>query len=180
MKFDLKKGDKMGVARIGGLGHMAIKIAVSKGAEVYAFTTSPSKVKDILGFGAKEAVVVDDLSKLAPYKGKLDYMICTIPVQYDVAAYASVVKPYGTYTQVGMPERFELTLSTIGLSINRVNFNASLIGGMKETQEVVDYCADNKVLPQIQIIKAEQVNEAWENVVNKKGRYRYVIDAATI
>lgn len=179
MKFDLKKGDKVGVAGIGGLGHMAIKLAVSKGAEVYAFTTSPSKVDDILAFGAKEAIVVDDLGKLAPYKGKLDYMICTIPVQYDVAAYASVVKPFGTYTQVGMPENFELTLSAIGLSINRVNFNASLIGGMKETQDVVDYCADHKVLPKIQIIKAEQINEAWENVVNKNARYRYVIDAAT-
>ncbi len=179
MKFDLKKGDKVGVAGIGGLGHMAIKLALSKGAEVYAFTTSPDKVKDILGFGAKAAVVVDDLSKLAPYKGQLDYMISTIPVQYDVAAYASVVKPFGTFTQVGMPEKFELTLSAIGLSFNRVNFNASLIGGMKETQEVVDYCADNKVLPQIQIIRAEEINQAWENVVNKKARYRYVIDAAT-
>jgi len=180
MKFDLKKGDRVGVAGIGGLGHMAIKIAVSKGAEVYAFTTSPGKVEDILAFGAKEAIVVDDISKLAPYQGKLDYMICTIPYQYDVAAYATVVKPYGTYTQVGMPEKFELTLSAIGLSISRVNFNASLIGGMKETQDVVNYCADNKLLPQIQIIKAEQVNEAWENVVNKRARYRYVIDASTI
>jgi alcohol dehydrogenase (NADP+)/uncharacterized zinc-type alcohol dehydrogenase-like protein len=78
-----------------------------------------------------------------------------------------------------MPEKFEVTLNNLGLSISRVNFNASLIGGMKETQEVVNYCADNKVHPQIQIIKAEQVNEAWENVVNKKARYRYVIDAAT-
>ena len=179
MKFDLKQGDKVGVAGIGGLGHMAIKIAVSKGAEVYAFTTSPGKVKDILAFGAKEAIVVDGIGKLAPYKGMLDYMICTIPYQYDVAAYASAVKPYGTYTQVGMPEKFELSLSAIGLSISRVNFNASLIGGMQETQEVVDYCADNKVLPRIRIIKAEQINEAWENVVNKEARYRYVIDAAT-
>ena len=180
MKFHLKKGDKVGVAGIGGLGHMAIKLAVSKGAEVYAFTTSPSKVADILAFGAKEAIVVDDISKLAPHKGKLDYMICTIPYKYDVAAYASVVKPFGFYTQVGMPERFELILSAIGLANNRVNFNASLIGGMKETQEVVNYCANNKILPKIQIIKAEQVNEAWENVVNKKARYRYVIDTATI
>ncbi len=179
MKANLKKGVKAGVAGIGGLGHMAIKLAVSKGAEVYAFTTSPGKVKDILAFGAKEAIVVDDISKLAPYKGKLDYMICTIPYQYDVAAYTSVVKPYGTYTQVGMPERFELTLNNLGLSISRVNFNASLIGGMKETQDMVNYCADHKVHPQIQIIKAEKVNEAWENVVNKKARYRYVIDAAT-
>ena len=179
MKSQIRKGTKVGVAGIGGLGHMAIKIAVAKGAEVYAFTTSPAKVKDILAFGAKEAIVVDDIKKLAPYKGKLDYMISTIPVQFDVAAYAAVVKPYGSFTQVGMPERFELTLSNLGLSISRVNFNASLIGGMKETQEVVNYCADNKVLPKIQVIKAEQINEAWESVVNKNARYRYVIDAAT-
>ncbi len=179
MKFDLKKGDKVGVAGIGGLGHMAIKLAVSKGAEVYAFTTSPDKVEDILAFGAKEAIVVDDLKKLAPYSGKLDYMISTIPYQYEVAAYAAVVKPYGTFTQVGMPEGFELTLNNLGLSYSRVNFNASLIGGMKETQDVVDYCASHKVLPKIQIIKADQINEAWENVVNKNARYRYVIDAAT-
>ncbi len=179
MKFNLKKGDKVGVAGIGGLGHMAIKLAVSKGAEVYAFTTSPSKVKDILAFGAKEVIVVDDISKITPYRGELDYMICTIPYQYDVASYVAVVKPFGFYTQVGMPEGFELKLSAIGLSISRVNFNVSLIGGMKETQEVINYCADNKIHPQIQIIKAEQINEAWENVVNKKARYRYVIDAAT-
>jgi len=180
MKAKLKKGMKVGVAGIGGLGHMAVKLAVSKGAEVYAFTTSADKVQDILSFGAKEVIVVDDLSKLAPYAGKLDYMISTIPYQYNVAAYVSVVKPYGTFTQVGMPERFELNLNALGLAATRVNFNASLIGGMKETQEVVDYCADNKVLPKIQIIKAEQINEAWENVFNKKARYRYVIDATTI
>lgn len=180
MKANFKRGDKIGVAGIGGLGHMAIKLAVSKGADVYAFTTSPDKVKDILSFGAKEAIVVDNMAKLKPYKGKLDYMIATIPVQYDVAAYASVVKRGGFYTQVGMPVGFELTLSNIGLANTRVNFNASLIGGIPETQEVVYYCADNKVLPQIQIIKAEQVNDAWAKVMNKEARYRYVIDAATI
>ena len=180
MKAEIKKGDKVGVAGIGGLGHMAVKLAASKGAEVYAFTTSPEKVKDILSFGAKEVVVVDDLAKLAPYKGRLDYMISTIPVQFDLAAYASVVKPNGFFTQVGMPKGFELTLSNIGLAISRVNFNASLIGGIPETQEVVSYCADNKIFPQIQIINAEQVNEAWRKVLNKEARYRYVIDASTI
>ncbi|WMS88077.1 NAD(P)-dependent alcohol dehydrogenase [Pleionea litopenaei] len=179
MKFNLGKGDKVGVVGIGGLGHLAIKIAVAKGADVYAFTTSPSKVNDILEFGAKEAVVVDDVSKLANYRGKLDYVICTIPYQYDVAAYASVVKPHGTYTQVGMPEKFELNISAIGLSISRVNFNVSLIGGMRETQEVVNFCADNKVFPNVQIIKAEDISRAWEDVVNKRARYRYVIDAST-
>lgn len=179
MNANFKIGDKVGVAGIGGLGHMAIKLAVSKGAEVHAFTTSPDKVKDILAFGAKEAIVVDDVSKLNPYKGKLDYMISTIPAQYDVAAYASVVKPYGFYTQVGMPVGFALTLSNIGLAVTRVNFNASLIGGMPETQEVVHYCADNQVLPQIQIINAKQINDAWTKVLNKEARYRFVIDAAT-
>jgi uncharacterized zinc-type alcohol dehydrogenase-like protein len=180
MKANFRRGDKVGVAGIGGLGHLAIKLAVAKGAEVYAFTTSADKVKDIQGFGAKEVIVVDDLAKLKPYKGKLDYMIATIPAQYDVAAYSAVVKRGGFYTQVGMPKGFELTMSNIGLANTRVNFNASLIGGIPETQEVVNYCADNKVFPQIQLIKAEQVNEAWQNVMDKKARYRYVIDAKTI
>lgn len=180
MKAKFKAGDKVGVAGIGGLGHMAIKLAVSKGAEVYAFTTSPEKVEDILSFGAKEVIVVDDLSKLQPYKGKLDFMISTIPVQFDLAAYASTVKPFGFFTQVGMPAGFELTLSNIGLAFSRVNFNASLIGGIPETQEVVQYCADNKIFPKIEIINAEDVNTAWEKVLNKEARYRYVIDAATI
>lgn len=180
LKFDLKPGKTVGIAGIGGLGHLAVKLAVSKGADVIAFTTSPDKVDDIKRFGAKDVVVVDELSKLGKYVGQLDNMINTLPVQYDVAAYASCVKPFGTYTQVGMPERFEVSLSAIGLASSRVNFNASLIGDMKETQDVINYCAENKILPDIQVISAEQINQAWENVVNKKARYRYVIDTATI
>ncbi|TNF30911.1 MAG: NAD(P)-dependent alcohol dehydrogenase [Deltaproteobacteria bacterium] len=174
--FDI--GAKVGVIGIGGLGHMAVKLAVAKGAEVYAFTTSPSKVDDIKRFGATP-VVVDGLDKLAPYRGTLDWAISTVPVKYDVAAYASVVKPHGTFTQVGMPDAFALNMSVIGLSISRVKFQASLIGGMPETQEVVHFCADNGVRPQIELIKAEQINEAWTKVVSKQARYRYVIDAAT-
>jgi len=179
MKANFNRGDKIGVAGIGGLGHLAIKLAVSKGADVYAFTTSGDKVKDILSFGAREAIVVDDLQKLNPYKGKLDYMIATIPVKYDMAAYASVVKPYGHYTQVGMPVGFQVSMNNLGLAASRVYYNASLIGGIPETQEVIYYCADNRVLPQIQVIKAGQVNDAWKKVVNKEARYRFVIDAAT-
>ena len=180
MRADLKKGDKVGVAGIGGLGHMAIKLAVAKGAEAYAFTTSPEKVDDILSFGAKEVIVVDTPEKLVPYKGKMDYMISTIPGQYDVALYSSVVKPYGSYTQVGMGKGFSLTLNNLGLAVNRVNFNASLIGGIPETQDVVNFCANNKIYPKIQIISPEEVNEAWENVLNKKARYRYVINTSRL
>jgi len=179
MKAEFKRGDKVGVAGIGGLGHLAIKLAVSKGAEVYAFTTSPDKVDDIKAFGAKEVIVVDDISKLKPWKKKLDYMIATIPYQYDVAAYTSVVKPYGTFTQVGMPVGFNITINNFQLSNTRVKYNASNIGGIPETQDVVNYCADNKILPNIQVIKASEINEAWAKVVDKQARYRYVIDAAT-
>ncbi|QFR50166.1 alcohol dehydrogenase catalytic domain-containing protein [Sulfurimonas lithotrophica] len=180
MRADFKKGDKVAVAGIGGLGHMAVKFALSRGAEVYAFTTSADKVEDIKAFGVKEVIVVDDTKKLYEYAGQMDYMICTIPYQFDVAAYASVVKPYGFFTQVGMPEAFEITLNNLGLSFSRVNFNASLIGGMKETQEVVDYCAENKIYPQIEIIDAKDITDAWKKVENKQARFRYVIDTATI
>lgn len=180
MKFDLKPGMKVGIAGIGGLGHLAIKIAVSKGAEVYAFTTSASKTDDIKSFGAKEVIVVDDeLKALNDYQGQLDVMLSTIPYEFNVGAYAATVKPYGTFTQVGMPVASEVTVNALQLAASRVNFNASLIGGIAETQEMVDYCVAHNVLPKIEIISADQINEAWENVVNKDARYRYVIDAAT-
>ncbi|MDO4904475.1 MAG: NAD(P)-dependent alcohol dehydrogenase [Lautropia sp.] len=179
MRGYFKKGDKVGVIGIGGLGHMAVKLAVSMGAEVYAFTTSPSKLRDIRRFGAKEGVLVDTVERLAPYKGRLDYAICTIPVKFDAAPYIAMVRPNGHFTLVGMPDGFELMIDNLALSVARVNFNASLIGGMPETQDVVTYCADHQVLPQIQIIDARQINEAWQNVVNKEARFRYVIDAAT-
>ena len=179
LKFELGPGVKVGVAGIGGLGHLAVKLAVSKGADVYAFTTTAEKREDILSWGAKEVIVVDSDDAFQDYAGQLDCMINTIPYQYDVAAYASVVKPGGFFTQVGMPINSEVTVNALNLAASRVNFNASLIGNMQETQEVVDYCAQNGVAPQIQIIPATGINQAWEDVVNKNARYRYVIDAAT-
>ena len=180
MKIKVKKGDKVGVVGIGGLGHMAIKLAVSKGAEVYAFTTSPSKLNDIKSFGAKEAIVVDSADKLKPWLGKMDFMISTVPYAYKTSDYISCVKPYGYFTQVGLPVKGELTIDNFNMASNRVNFNGSLIGGIPETQEVMNYCAENKIYPQIQIIKAEEINEAWEKVIKKEARYRYVIDTTTI
>ena len=175
----IKKGDKVGVAGIGGLGHMAIQLAVSKGAEVYAFTTSASKAADSKRFGAKEVIVADNAGSLKSWKGKMDYMISTIPYAYELSAYIDCVKPYGYFTQVGQPINGELSINNFNMIFNRVNFNGSLIGGIPETQEVIDYCAERKIYPQIQIINAEEVNNAWEKVVNKEARYRFVIDAAT-
>ncbi|GGA85074.1 NAD(P)-dependent alcohol dehydrogenase [Puia dinghuensis] len=180
MRSQFKAGDKVGIAGIGGLGHIAIKLAASKGAEVYAFTTSESKRQDILGFGAREVIVVDSVDKLQPYAGKLDYMLSTIPYDFDISAYANVVKPYGHFTQVGVPIGGKLTINNFQFIYNRVNFNGSLIGGIPETQEVVNYCAQNNIAPQIKVINASEIHDAWEKVVNKEARYRYVIDAATI
>ena len=180
MRVGMKKGDKIGVVGIGGLGHLAIKLAVSKGAEVYAFTTSESKLDDIRSFGAKEAILVNGVDDLKPWFGKLDFMISTVPYSYDMSNYISCVKPYGYFTQVGQPVNGELTINNFNMIFNRVNFNGSLIGGIPETQEVMDYCAKNKIYPQIQIIKADEINDAWQQVVDKKARYRFVIDAETI
>jgi alcohol dehydrogenase (NADP+) len=180
MKIKVKKGDKVGVVGIGGLGHMAIKLAVSKGAEVFAFTTTASKVNDIKGFGAKEVIVVNSAADLRPWRGKLDFIISTVPYAYEMSGYIDCVKPKGYFTQVGMPVNGELSINNFNMVFNRVNFNGSLIGGIPETQELMDYCAAYKIYPQIQIIKAAEINDAWKKVVNKEARYRYVIDAATI
>lgn len=180
MQYDALKGNnKVGVIGIGGLGHMAVQLAVSKGAEVYAFTTTPEKIEDIKKFGAKKVIVVNSAEDLKPWKGKLDYMISTVPYAYEMSPYIDCVKPYGYFTQVGQPINGALEINNFNMIFNRVNFNGSLIGGIPETQEVMDYCAENKIYPQIEIIKADQINEAWVKVVNKEARYRYVIDAST-
>jgi len=124
--------------------------------------------------------VVTSGNDLKPWFGKMDFMISTVPYAYDMSNYISCVKPYGYFTQVGLPVNGELMINNTNMVFNRVNFNGSFIGGISETQEVMNYCAENKIYPQIQIIKAEEINNAWEKVVNKEARYRFVIDAATI
>jgi alcohol dehydrogenase (NADP+)/uncharacterized zinc-type alcohol dehydrogenase-like protein len=180
MRNKVKKGDKVGVVGIGGLGHLAVKLAVSKGADVFAFTTSPSKVADIKRFGAKEVIVVDKADKLKPYFGKLDYMVSTVPYDFAVSDYISCVKPYGYFTQVGVGVNGGITINNFNMVNNSVNYNGSLVGGTIETQQLINYCAENKIYPEVQVIKAGEVNDAWDKVVNKEARYRYVIDATTI
>jgi alcohol dehydrogenase (NADP+)/uncharacterized zinc-type alcohol dehydrogenase-like protein len=179
LAWDIKKGMVVGVAGIGGLGHMAIKLAVAKGADVVAFTTSPTKIGDILRFGAKEVIVVDDIHKLARYEHKLDYMISTIPAQYNIDAYLPMVKRNATFTQVGIGAK-PLVLNMGAFTHSRVNFIGSLIGGITETQAVIDFCALHHIAPEIELINIKDINEAHNNVVDKKARYRYVIDMTTL
>jgi uncharacterized zinc-type alcohol dehydrogenase-like protein len=107
-------------------------------------------------------------------------MISTVPYAYEMSSYIDCVEPYSFFTMVGQPIGGELTINNFNMIFHRVNFNGSLIGGNSQTQEVMDYCAEHKIYPQIQMIKAEEINDAWEKVVNKEARYRYVIDATTI
>ncbi|MCS4504601.1 NAD(P)-dependent alcohol dehydrogenase [Arhodomonas aquaeolei] len=179
LNYSVRKGDRVGVAGIGGLGHLAVKLAVSRGAEVYAFTTSESKVEDIRAFGAKEAVVVESAESLRPYYNTLDTMISTIPAAYEVGAYIPLVRAHGTYTQVGAPGE-ALSFDQMVFLFNRVTYEGSLTGGIPQTQALVDYCAENGIHPEIEVIQANKVNDAWSDVLDKAARYRYVIDATTI
>jgi alcohol dehydrogenase (NADP+)/uncharacterized zinc-type alcohol dehydrogenase-like protein len=179
LAWQIKKGMTVGVAGIGGLGHMAIKLAVAKGADVVAFTTSPSKVADIKRFGAKEVVVVDNVSKLTAYTRKMDYMISTIPAKFNIDAYMPLVKRNATFTQVGIGA--QPVSINMGLLVHaRVNLIGSLIGGIAETQAVIDFCALNNIAPEIELINIKDINTAMNNVVDKKVRYRYVIDLSTL
>lgn len=177
MRHRIRSGDKIGVIGIGGLGHIAIKLAISFGAEVYAFTTSKEKVESIKKMGVKEVICVDSPDKLAPYEGMMDYAICTIPYEFDLSLYASIVRPYGYFTLIGMPSGdFADKVNNFALACSRVNYAASFIGGIPETQEVLNYCAEKNIHPNIQIITPEEINTAWQNVIDKKSHFRYVID----
>ena len=180
IKNQVRPGDKVGVVGIGGLGHIAVKLLVSKGATVYAFTTTPEKKDAIKALGAHEVIVVRDSKDLAAYKATLDYMIATVPEVFDITSYATCVRPGGTFTLVGLAKGFEARLQSNVLGRARGNFNASYIGGIPQTQEVIDYCARNGIAPEVQIIEARQIPQAWRDVVAKKARFRYVIDTATL
>lgn len=177
MRHRMRSGDKIGVIGIGGLGHIAIKLALSFGAEVYAFTTSKEKVESIKKMGVKEVVCVDSPEQLSKYEGTLDYVICTIPYEFNLGMYASTVRPYGYFTLIGMPSGdFTDKVNNFALACSRVNYAASFIGGIPETQEVLNYCAEKNIHPNIQIITPEEINTAWQNVIDKKSHFRYVID----
>ena len=174
----IRRGDRVGVAGIGGLGHLAVKLALSKGAQVTAFTTTPDKADDIRSWGATP-VVVESPEDLQAHYNTQDYVISTIPSVYNINAYIPLVRAGGTYTQVGIPaEPFEINQNVF--IFNRVQYEGSLTGGIPQTQALVDYCAENGVFPEVEVIRADEVNDAWEHVLDKEARYRYVIDASTI
>ncbi|PIS12122.1 MAG: hydroxyacid dehydrogenase [Bdellovibrio sp. CG10_big_fil_rev_8_21_14_0_10_47_8] len=178
-RYGTKKGKKVGVVGLGGLGHMAVKLAKAMGAEVTVFSTSPNKEVDAKKLGAKNFVITKDPQNFQKYAGKLDLIIDTVSAKHDFSPYLSTLKIGGTHVLVGVapePNQF----AAISLIFGRKVLAGSLIGGIKETQEMLDFCARKKVFSDIELIPAEKINEAYERTIKGQVKYRFVVDAKTL
>ena len=177
-RFGTKKGKKVGVVGLGGLGHMAVKIAKALGAEVLVFSTSPNKEADAKKLGAKHFMISKDPKNFEKWMGKLDLIIDTVGAKHDFTPYLSTLKIGGAHVLVGLaPEPNEL--NAFGLVAGRRTLTGSLIGGIKETQEMLNFCFSKKVFSDIELIPATKINEAYDRTVKGDVKYRFVIDAKT-
>lgn len=177
-RYGTKKGKKVGVVGLGGLGHMAVKLAKAMGAEVTVFSTSPSKQADAKKLGAKHFVISRDPANFAPWAGKLDLIVDTVSAPHDFTPYLESLKLDGTMVLVGVaPEPNQV--AAFALISGRKRLTGSLIGGIPETQEMLDFCARKKVFADIELIPATKINEAYERTIRSDVKYRFVIDAKT-
>lgn len=177
-RYKVKKGMKVGIVGLGGLGHMGVKLAKAMGAEVTVFSTSPNKEQDAKKLGAKNFVITKDPDNFAKIAGKLDLIINTVSAPHDFSPYLASLKKDGTMVLVGIaPEPNEV--AAFSLISGRKKLTGSLIGGIKETQEMLDFCAQKKVFSDIELIAASQINAAYERTIKSDVKYRFVIDAKT-
>ena len=172
-------GQRVGVVGLGGLGHMAVKFARALGAEVVLFTTSPEKAEDAMRLGAHEVVVSRDEAAMAAEAGRFDFILDCVSAQHDINAYLACLKLDGTLVQVGAPEK-PLPVHVFSLIMGRRSFAGSLIGGLPETQEMLDFCGANGITSDIEMIRIDQVNEAYERMLRSDVKYRFVIDLGTL
>ncbi len=178
-RFKVKKGTKVGVVGLGGLGHMAVKIAKAMGGEVTVFSTSPNKQEDAKKLGAKHFVVSKDPKNFEAVAGKLDLIINTVSANHEFSPYMGALKIGGTMVLVGAaPEPNQI--SAMAIIFGRKSITGSLIGGIKETQEMLDFCAKKKVFSDIELISANKINEAYERTIKGDVKYRFVIDMKTL
>ncbi len=179
-RWKVEAGQRVGVAGLGGLGHVAVKLAVARKAEVVVFTTTPGKIDGAKKMGAKDVVVSANADAMKKHAGSLDLIISTIPKPYPVQPYLDLLRLDGTLVNVGAMEELDGKISGIGLARSRKSLAGSIIGGIAETQEVVDYCAKYKIKPDVELIKIQDINKAFDRVVAKDVRYRFVIDMASL
>jgi uncharacterized zinc-type alcohol dehydrogenase-like protein len=172
-------GMKVGVVGLGGLGHMALKLAHSFGAHVVQFTTSPGKKADALRLGADEVIVSSDPEQMKKHRNSFDFILDTVSAQHDMGALLNLIKLNGAMTLVGIPNQ-PISLSVRGLIGGRRSLSGSSIGGIRETQEMLDYCAEHGIVSDIEMIPISKINEAYERVLKSDVKYRFVIDLATL
>lgn len=172
-------GVRVGIVGLGGLGHMGVKIAHAMGAEVTLISHSPNKEADALRLGADHFLLSTDKEAMKAARYSLDLIINTVAVQIDLDRYMSLLALDGTMVMVGIPEE-ALSLRTFTLIAGRRSLTGSNIGGIKETQEMLDFCAEHGFGSDVEIIDIKDVNTAWERVINSDVKYRFVIDASTL
>ena len=174
------KGSKVGVIGLGGLGHMAIKLAKGLGAEVTLFSRTPNKKDDALELGADEVVISTDHLQMKSARGKFDLIIDTVPYIHDINPYISTLSISGTLVLVGYLGGLEPLLNTVPMILGRKSVSGSVIGGIAETQEMLDFCGEHNIVSEIEIIKMQDINEAYERMLKSDVRYRFVIDMASL
>jgi uncharacterized zinc-type alcohol dehydrogenase-like protein len=178
-RYKAGPGKKVGVVGLGGLGHMGVKFARALGAHTVLFTTSARKTEDGLRLGAHEVVVSTDAAAMAKHAASFDMILDTVSAQHDVNAYVALLKLDGTLAVVGAPPD-PLPVAVIGLIMPRRTIAGSLIGGVAETQEMLDFCAAHELAADVEVIPVQKINEAYERLLRQDVRYRFVIDMASL
>ncbi len=179
-EYNIGKGHKVGIAGIGGLGHMGIKLAKALGAEVIALTTSPSKVDDCIKLGADDVVLMTDFQDSIRYRDKIDFIINTIPTVHDLKPYINLLKPgSGKVHIVGNLNQFK-DLTGYDFVWRGKNITSSNVGGIPLTQELLNFCQKFHILPEVELISVDSINQGILSMVDRKVRYRYVIDLTTV
>ena len=173
-------GQKVGIVGLGGLGHMGVKLAHAMGAQVVLFTTSPGKTADALRLGADEVVVSRHPDEMAKHANSFDFILNTVAAPHDLDAFTGLLKRDGTMTLVGAPAEPHPTPSVFNLVFKRRAIAGSLIGGVAETQEMLDFCAEHGIVSDIEIIAMADINAAYERMLKGDVKYRFVIDMATL
>jgi alcohol dehydrogenase (NADP+) len=172
-------GQKVGVVGLGGLGHMGVKLAKAMGAHVVVFTTSANKVNDALRLGADEVVNSKNPDEMKQHLNSFHFILDTVSAQHDINAYFRLLKRDGNLTQVGVPAD-PLSVDVSSLIFGRRSFSGSLIGGIKETQEMLDFCGKHNITADIELIPIGDINKAYDRLVKSDVKYRFVIDMATL
>lgn len=178
--WNVGKGSKVAVVGLGGLGHMAIKLAKGLGAEVTLFSRTPNKEKDALDLGADAVIISTDQNQMNTVSGKFDVIIDTVPYVHDVNPYVATLNISGTLVLVGYLGGLEPILHTVPMIMGRKSIAGSLIGGIAETQEMLDFCGKHNIVSDIEIIKMQEINEAYERMIKSDVKYRFVIDMSSL